>query len=386
MLKFLLTCFLSFSFFSPKPSVSKQNVKEMPDLGLHTSASILIEAQSGRVLYEENADEQHYPASMTKMMGMYLILDAIDKEKLSFDDMVTCSSYAASMGGTQIFLEEGEQMSVRDLFKAVAINSANDAITALGEHLAGSTENFVRLMNETAKDLGMKNTCFKNSTGFDDKEHKTTPRDMSIVARKLVAYGETLFQFTRLKEAYVREGSEDPFWLVNTNKMLGHYEGMDGLKTGYTSMAGYNLTATACRNGIRLISVVMHEESIACRSQDTTTLLNYGFSMVDIIHLYPLQHEVIRYTFHRALQKETPIVTKEEVKLIVDKGTTKEQLKATVKMEKLDAPIQIGDIVGYLVIEDDQGHTYTYTLTVLQEITLMRFWDYLKECLLQFLA
>lgn len=386
MLKFLMSCFLSLSFFSPKPSVKIEPVKEMPDLGLHTSASILIEAQSGRVLYEENADEQHYPASMTKMMGMYLVLDSIEKGKLSFDDTVTCSAYASSMGGTQIFLEEGEQMSVRDLFKAVAINSANDAITALGEHIAGSTENFVRLMNETAKDLGMKNTCFRNPTGFDDQEHKTTPRDMSIVARKLVAYGETLFQFTRLKEAYVREDSANPFWLVNTNKMLGHYEGMDGLKTGYTSMAGYNLTATACRNGIRLISVVMHEESIACRSQDTTTLLNYGFSKVDIIHLYPIQHEILRYTFQRALQKDTPIVTKEEVKLIVDKGTTKEQLKATVKIEKLDAPVHIGEVVGHLIIEDGLGNTYTYALTVLEEITLMRFWDYLKECLLQFLA
>lgn len=386
MLKFLLSFFLSLSFFSPKPSPSIRYTQEMPDLGLHTHSSILIEAQSGRVLYEENADEQHYPASMTKMMGMYLILDAVENGKLSFDDVVTCTAYAASMGGTQIFLEEGEQMSVRDLFKAVAINSANDAITALGEHIAGSTEAFVRLMNDTAQSLGMKNTCFRNPTGFDDREHKTTPRDMSIVAQKLVAFGETLFQFTRLKEAYVREDSADPFWLVNTNKMLGHYEGMDGLKTGYTSMAGYNLTATANRKGIRLISVVMNEESIANRSQDTTALLNYGFSMVDIIHLYPIQYEILRYTFQRALQKETPIVTKEEVKLIVDKGTTKEQLKATVKIETLYAPIQAGDIVGYLILEDDKGHTYRYALTVLEDVTLMHFWDYLKECLLQFLA
>lgn len=385
-MKFLLTLFLCFSFLSPRYSKNETQFVNDTDLGLHTSNAILIEANSGKVLYEENADEKHYPASMTKMMGMYLVLKAIDEKKITFEDQVTCSSYASSMGGTQIFLEEGEQMSVKDLFKSVAINSANDAITALGEHLEGSTEAFVKKMNQTAKDLGMKNTVFKNPTGFDDKEHVTTPRDMATIAFHLVKYNELLFQFTRLKEAYVREDSSSPFWLVNTNKMLGHYEGMDGLKTGYTSLAKYNLTATAIRNGIRLISVVMNEESIACRSQDTTKLLNYGFSKLELIRLYPLHKQLCTHTFLKSLTKDTPIVTKNEVNLVVNKGTEIESLSAKIEMIKDSAPLKKDELVGYLVILDKQGNEYRFELIVLEDVNIMSFLDYFKEALLNFFA
>lgn len=385
-MKLLLTLLLSISFLTANVKVTSKEFTNETDLGLFTTSCILIEANTGKVLYEENADEIHYPASMTKMMGMYLVLKAIDEEKITFDDMVTCSSYAASMGGTQIFLESGEQMSVKDLFKSVAINSANDAITALGEYLEGSTEAFVKKMNQTAKDLGMNNTCFKNPTGFDDKEHVTTPRDMSIIAFNLVKYNELLFQFTRLKEAYVREDSSSPFWLVNTNKMLGHYEGMDGLKTGYTTLAKYNLTATAIRNGVRLISVVMNEDSISNRSTDTTKLLNYGFSKLELIRLYPLHKELCTYSFSKALSKDTKIYTKEEINLIVPKGTTKESLTARVEIIKNTAPIKKDEIVGYLIIEDQNKNEYKYELTVLEDVNLMKFIDYLKEALIKFFA
>lgn len=383
--KLWLTILLIFSVFTPMKKVVRKEAPKL-EVSLHTDAAILIEAQSGRVLFEKNADEKHYPASMTKMMGMYLILDAIEKEKLSFDDEVICSSYASSMGGTQIFLEPNEKMSVKDLFKAVAINSANDAITALGEHLCGSTEGFVKKMNDTAKEMGMKNTHFKNPTGFDDEEHVTTPRDMSIVAQALVKFQEKLFQFTRLKEAYVRENTSSPFWLVNTNKMLGHYEGMDGLKTGYTRLAGYNLTATAMRNHIRLISVVMHEDSIEHRAQDTTALLNAGFSNLENIKLFPMHEELLTYTFLKAKKKDTPIVTKSEINLVVDKGVKVEDLKIKARIEEMNAPLKAGDIVGYLDVEDSYQNVTSYPLTILEDVEMMHFIDYFKDMFLRFLA
>lgn len=383
-MKFLLTLFLCFSIFSS--SFKKQNnaFQNDTDLNLYTTSAILIEASTGRVLYEENADEKHYPASMTKMMGMYLILKAIEDNKISFEDQVVCSSYASSMGGTQIFLEEGEKMSVEDLFKAVAINSANDAITALGEHLEGSTEAFVEKMNKTASELGMKNTHFKNPTGFDDKEHITTPKDMAIIAFHLVQFDELLFKFTRLKEAYVRENTSSPFWLVNTNKMLGHYDGMDGLKTGYTTLAGYNLTATALRDGVRLISVVMNECSIKERSSDTTKLLNYGFSKLELLRLYPINHSLLNYTFDKALSKNTEIILKKEANLIVDKGTTINDLEATIEITKKCAPIEKGEIVGNLIIKDHKGNIYKFPLTIKEEVKIMEYIDYLKDCLEKF--
>lgn len=288
MQKFFMTILFSLlALLGVNKNVTPQTInEEKPDLALNSSSVVLIEPNSKRVIYEENKDEKHYPASMTKMMGMYIILDNIQKGNLKWNDMVTASEYASSMGGTQIFLEPNEKMSVEDLFKSVCINSANDAITALGEHIAGSTPAFVSLMNKTAKQLGMNNTNFVNPTGFDDENHYTTPYDMALVASELVKFNEDLFRFTRLKEDYVRKDSSNPFWLVNTNKMLGHFDGLDGLKTGFTSKANYNLTATAKRNGVRLISVVMNVDTIAHRSQDTATLLNYGFNKMTAIKVF----------------------------------------------------------------------------------------------------
>lgn len=241
-------------------------------------------------------------------------------------------------------------------------------------------------MNDTAKEMGMKNTHFKNPTGFDDEEHVTTPRDMSIVAQALVKFQEKLFQFTRLKEAYVRENTSSPFWLVNTNKMLGHYEGMDGLKTGYTRLAGYNLTATAMRNHIRLISVVMHEDSIEHRAQDTTALLNAGFSNLENIKLFPMHEELLTYTFLKAKKKDTPIVTKSEINLVVDKGVKVEDLKIKARIEEMNAPLKAGDIVGYLDVEDPYQNVTSYPLTILEDVEMMHFIDYFKDMFLRFLA
>lgn len=385
MIKFLFTILLSLSYIKPLPMESKKIINTN-ELTLHTESAIMIEAASGKVIYEKNADDKHYPASMTKMMGMYLVLKNIQEGKLSFDDIVTCSSYASSMGGTQIYLEPNEKMSVRDLFKAVAINSANDAITALAEHISGNVTNFVKLMNNTAKELKMTNTTFKNPTGFDDQEHLTTPRDMALIAFHLVAFGEDLFQFTRLKEAYIREDTDKPFWLVNTNKMLSRFEGMDGLKTGYTSLAKYNLTATAKRDGVRLISVVMNEKTIKEREEDTQTLLNTGFSKLKCQRIYKAEDIIAHYTFKNAKQINTPLYVKKEVSLIVDKDESLEDLKARIQLLKTYAPLKENEVVGILIITDSYNQEYYFDIMVKESVTKKAYMDFFKDSLLHFLS
>ena len=387
MQKFFMTILFSLlALLGVKQNVTPQTTnEEKPDLALNSSSVFLIEPNSKRVIYEENKDEKHYPASMTKMMGMYIVLDNIQKGNLKWNDMVTASEYASSMGGTQIFLEPNEKMSVEDLFKSVCINSANDAITALGEHIAGSTPAFVSLMNKTAKQLGMNNTNFVNPTGFDDENHYTTPYDMALVASELVKFNEDLFRFTRLKEDYVRKDSSNPFWLVNTNKMLGHFDGLDGLKTGFTSKANYNLTATAKRNGVRLISVVMNVDTIAHRSQDTATLLNYGFNKMTAIKVFE-KNDIITYVnFNNSLNTKTPVIVKEDVVVVANKEVTKEDLKAEIEITILEAPLKKGDCVGYLTIIDKDDIKHTYRIYVDEEVSKANFFDYLFKNFLEFL-
>ena len=207
----------------------KENVVKADEIDLNATSAVLMEPISKEVIYSKNPHEKLYPASMTKMMGLYLILEAVDNNKISFDDEVIVSSYASSMGGTQIFLEENERMSLNDLFKSVAINSANDAIVAMGEYLASSNEKFVEMMNQKAQEFNMKDTHFVNATGFDDPNHYTSAYDMALLGSHLVEFNEKILKYTSMQEGYVRENTQEPFWLVNTNKLLKYYEGLDGL-------------------------------------------------------------------------------------------------------------------------------------------------------------
>ena len=213
-------------------SFNNRRVYAEETLSLNGNKALVMEVNSGRILYASNENEKAYPASMTKMMGMYLVMEAIKENKITMEDNVTCSSIASSMGGTQIYLEEGEVMKVEDLFKAVAINSANDAIVCLGEYIFGSNENFIKEMNNKAEELGMNNTHFNNATGFDDENHYSTTFDMGIIGRSLVKDYPEVLKYSSLTEDYIKGNRNEEFWLVNTNKLLKHCEGMDGLKTG----------------------------------------------------------------------------------------------------------------------------------------------------------
>lgn len=253
------------------------NIVPIYGLGDNAGAMILID-QSGQVLEQNNAHEQLYPASTTKIMTMILLFEAIHDHKTTFDTIVTTSNYASSMGGSQVYLETGEQMSVYDLFKSIAIASANDASVVIGEHVGGTIEQFVTMMNEKAQELGLENTHFTNATGLHDNNHYTSAYDLAIMAAYLIEIGgEDLLEVTSLYDSYIREDNVQPFWLVNTNKLLKTYN-VDGLKTGYTGEAGYCLVSTIEKNGTRLIGVLLKELLPEQRNEEMIQLLDYGFT------------------------------------------------------------------------------------------------------------
>ncbi len=355
----------------------KENVVKADEIDLNATSAVLMEPISKEVIYSKNPHEKLYPASMTKMMGLYLILEAVDNNKISFDDEVIVSSYASSMGGTQIFLEENEKMSLNDLFKSVAINSANDAIVAMGEYLASSNEKFVEMMNQKAQEFNMKDTHFVNATGFDDPNHYTSAYDMALLGSHLVEFDEKILKYTSMQEGYVRENTKEPFWLVNTNKLLKYYEGLDGLKTGYTKNAGYNLTATAKRNGVRLVSTVMHLDTIAHRSQDTIRLLDYGFSKLKAVSLFNKDDVVSSFVIDETLKKYLNVCVKQEVKLIIEKNENIDDIKIKAVLEKNLDKYDFGEEVGYLEIITPSNKIFKYKIYASNEVKGINFFMYL---------
>ena len=355
----------------------KENVVKADEIDLNATSAVLMEPISKEVIYSKNPHEKLYPASMTKMMGLYLILEAVDNNKISFDDEVIVSSYASSMGGTQIFLEENEKMSLNDLFKSVAINSANDAIVAMGEYLASSNEKFVEMMNQKAQEFNMKDTHFVNATGFDDPNHYTSAYDMALLGSHLVEFDEKILKYTSMQEGYVRENTQEPFWLVNTNKLLKYYEGLDGLKTGYTKNAGYNLTATAKRNGVRLVSTVMHLDTIAHRNQDTIRLLDYGFSKLKAVSLFNKDDVVSSFVIDETLKKYLNVCVKQEVKLIIEKNENIDDIKIKAVLEKNLDKYDLGEEVGYLEIITPSNKIFKYKIYASNEVKGINFFMYL---------
>ena len=326
-------------------------------------AAVLIEAQTGNVLYEKNAHEQFAPASMTKMMSMYLILEAIENGSMKWDEVIRVSEHAASLGGSQVFLKPGEEMSVKDLFKSIAIASANDAVTALAERVAGTEEKFVEQMNEKAKELGMKNTEFKNPTGLSTKGHLTTAYDMSIIGRHLVQDYPEITEFSGLYEEYIRQDTESPFWLVNTNKLLKYVDGVDGLKTGYTKEAGYCLTATANRDDMRVIAVVMGASKSDIRNQEVARLIEYAYEQYELVP--KLEDQKLVSTGYNLLAKnrQFDIVTSEPITLLKKKTDPEQETNYEVTLnDNMELPIQPGDKVGTL--------TYYYNGEVYKEVAL----------------
>ena len=311
-------------------------------LEIAAPSAILIEAGSGKVLYEKDADTKRPPASVTKVMTMLLVMEAIDSEQISMDDMVRCSEHAASMGGSQVYLEPNEEMSVHDMLKAVAVASGNDAAVALSEFVAGSSEGFVELMNKRAKELGMENTTFINCNGLDAEGHLTTARDISIMSRELLKHPKIL-EFTSMWMDSLRGGE---FGLVNTNKLIRFYDGANGLKTGSTGNAKYCLSASAKRDDMQLIAVVMGADTSKERFASATKLLDYGFANYTIAKSLVKEDELSTISVNKG---KTPVLEScvdPEFNLLVEKSRVSEIEKRITVPEIISAPVKDGEKIG----------------------------------------
>lgn len=337
------------------------------NLAENAKSAILIEASTGEILYNKNANERLAPASMTKIMSLILIMENIENGNLKWNDIVVVSKNAASMGGSQIFLETNEMMSVEDLVKGICVASGNDATVALAEKIAGTEKAFVKLMNEKANSLGLKNTHFVNATGLDAEGHYSSANDMAVMARELVKH-QKILEFSSIYEDYLRKNTNNSFWLVNTNKLVKFYSYIDGLKTGYTGNAGYCLTATGKKNDMRLISVVMGEESTEKRSADTLAMLDYGFNMYNIDKIVDSGDSLGIVKVNLGDPEYVDIVAKKDITVLNNSQKEKRDVKYEIETNEIVAPVKIGDTVGKISVFENGNYKYDVDVTVAYDI------------------
>ena len=359
-------------------------VKAEEQMASNAKSAILIEASTGTILFEKSSNEKFAPASMTKMMSLLIIMENIDNGNLKMDEIVKASKHASSMGGSQIYLEENEEMKVEDMLKGITIGSANDATVALAERIAGTEDKFVEMMNAKVKELGLKNTNFKNSTGLDEANHYSSSYDMAIIAKELVKHKKIL-DFSSIYETYLRTDSDSKFWLVNTNKLVRFYKGVDGLKTGYTEGAGYCLTATINKDNMRLIAVVMGEPTSTIRNSEVSALLDYGYNLYQK-HTYITKEEIIdNVKVDKGKKDKANIVVMDDVVRINKKGYKVGEVSYELNLNKLKAPINKGEKVGTLIIKEDGKKVSIADVTVEENIEKANYFvlylRYIKEIL-----
>ena len=351
-------------------------------LAENAKASIIMEASTGEILYKNNINEKYAPASMTKMMSLLLVMEYIEEGGMTLDEMVTVSENASNMGGSQIFLKTGEKMSVSDLLKGVTIASANDAVVALAERVAGTEEAFVKKMNEKARELNLKNTNFKNVHGLDEANHYSTALDMATIARELVSH-EKILEFSSIYEDYLRANTNEQVWLVNTNKLVRFYKGADGLKTGYTKEAGYCLTATAKKDGMRLITVVMGEPDSSTRNSETTKLLDYGFEQYELETMLTKNSVIGKTKISKSTKENVNIVPIQDVTLLHKKGEKRKNSSYELELDDIKVPIKKGEKVGILKVKEDDNVIREIPVSVDEDIKKANVFElylrYLKD-------
>ena len=337
-------------------------------------SSILMEYKTGKILYENNTKERLAPASMTKIMSMLLIMEQIDSGKLKLDDEVLISENAAKMGGSQIFLSAGSKMKVNELLKGVAIASGNDAVVALAEKTHGSVDKFVIKMNEKANDLGLINTNFKNPHGLDEEGHYSCAYDMAVMARELINH-ESILNYTKIYEEYLTKEDGSKTWLVNTNKLVRFYDGVDGLKTGYTTQAEYCLTATAKKDDLRFIVVVMGEPDNDTRTKDTANLLNYAFNSYQLNKIIKKDQKVDVLKNNKTIKNKYYVYTALDLDDVVEINSDVSYSNPYITYEDLDYPIKKNSIVGYLKYQTNND-ILSVPLIVKEDVKIATFKDY----------
>ena len=381
-MKKLLSLLIVFAIFS----VSATAVNDADSAGtpqIQAPSAILIEQSTGTVLYEKNVHEQLRPASVTKIMTLLLTMEAIEDGYMNYDTVLTASEHAANMGGSQVFLEPGEQMTLHEALKCIAVSSANDACVMVGEHIAGSEEGFVAKMNERAQELGMKDTHFVNCTGLDADGHVTSAYDISIMSRELLSH-EGIRNYTTIWMDSIRDGA---FGLSNTNKLIRFYNGATGLKTGFTTSAGYCVSASAMRDGMELIAVIMKSDTSQNRNADASTLLNYGFSQYALYT--PEFTEEVLTPIPVLLGKESHAntVIKEQANVLVKKGDLSKISVSFERVDTVEAPVEAGQKIGTYTIMLDGQKLATLPIVTAAGVERKNFGDvyglFLRELLMR---
>lgn len=350
------------------------------ELAENAKSAILIEASTGEVLYERNADEALAPASMTKIMTLLLTMEAVDNGNIKLDDMVRVSEKAAKMGGSQVFLEANSELKLEEIIKAVCIASGNDAAVVLAEAIGGSVDNFVTMMNKKAKDLGLTSTSFVNPYGLDADGHFSSARDMAIMARELIKH-EIILRYSSIYEEYLNKPDGSNIWMVNTNKLVRFYSGVDGLKTGFTSKAGYCLTATGKWNDMRLISVVMGEENQNNRTDDTVALLNYGKSSFKLNTILSKDEVVGEVEIELGDKIKNDIIIMDDVVDLVNVQDDEINYTYDYTTYKLVAPVKKGEKIGNLNVYYNGKKEMSYYLTVKEDVKKCTIFTLLKRVL-----
>ena len=358
--------FSLFILIMPIIVYASEAVSNEVELASSAKSAILIEQSTGQILFEKNSHEKIPPASMTKMMSLLLIMESIDNGKIKLTDKVTVSKNASSMGGSQILLEEGEEMSVDDLLKGVSIASGNDAVVALAEYVGGSEDNFVKMMNNKASELGLTDTKFQNCHGLDSEGHYSSAYDMAMIARELLNHKD-IIKYTSIYETYLRENTDRKIWLVNTNKLVRFKKGVDGLKTGYTKEAGYCLTATMNKENMRVIATVMGEDTIDNRNSEVSSMLDYAYSQYKM-KKYISKNKVLKTINNdKTKSKKIEITPMQDINILT-KTTDDIKPSYSIKINNIKTNIKKGDKVGYLTIKNNGKVINKVNLTVKQDI------------------
>ena len=341
-------------------------------LSLESGSAILIEQNSGQILYEHNSHEQLRPASVTKLMSILLIMEALDSGQLSLTDQIPCSENASSMGGSQIWLDPTETLTVDEMLKAICVVSANDCTVAMAEYLAGSESAFVEKMNQRAKELGMNDTTFKNCHGIDEDGHVTSSYDISIMSRELLNNHPTITNYTTIWMDSLRDGKSE---LVNTNKLIRNYKGATGLKTGSTSLALYNLSASATRNDLSLIAVIMKAPSTKVRFAEAEKLLDYGFANYSSKNFGNTGDVIKTLSVSKGITSSVNAVLESSASIMIKKGQENNIVQDVILPDTLQAPVHKGDVLGKVTFSSDGELIQEINIIADTDVESANFWN-----------
>lgn len=343
------------------------------NLDLKSKSAIMIEESSKKILFEKDAHEKMAPASMTKIMTLLLVAEAISDNRISLDQEVTASEYAVSMGGSQVYLEANSKYKISELIKAVGIGSANDAAVVLAEVVGGTVENFVAMMNNKAKELGLTDTNFKNPHGLDEANHYSTAYDMAMIASELVKY-DFILDVTSTYEDHFTHPNGNSIWLVNTNSLIRFYDGVDGLKTGFTTEAGYCLTATKKVDDMRILTVTMNAETKDDRNSDTIKLMESAFSMYNVKKVIDKNNSLGKTFVNKSTQKYVNYYLEDDAKLLLTKDTRDIKYDYKINVDNLTAPLNAGDVVGKLKLTYD-NESVEYNIIINEDVKKANYFE-----------